>query len=97
MDINVVGMCVMCVWIQVVVEKKIAREEGISRHDLGREKFLDRVFQWKEEYGGAIYDQLRRLGSSVDWDRVTFTMDPKCCKAVTEAFVLLHEEGTIYR
>jgi len=82
---------------QVVVEKKIAREEGISRHDLGREKFLDRVFQWKEEYGGAIYDQLRRLGSSVDWDRVTFTMDPKCCKAVTEAFVLLHEEGTIYR
>jgi len=82
---------------QVVVEKKLAREEGLSRHDLGREKFLDRVFQWKEEYGGAIYDQLRRLGSSVDWDRVTFTMDPKCCKAVTEAFVLLHEEGTIYR
>jgi len=82
---------------QVVVEKKLAREEGLSRHDLGREKFLEKVFQWKEEYGGAIYNQLRRLGSSVDWDRVTFTMDPKCCKAVTEAFVLLHDEGTIYR
>jgi len=82
---------------QVVVEKKLAREEGLSRHDLGREKFLERVFQWKDEYGGAIYDQLRRLGSSVDWDRVTFTMDPKCCKAVTEAFVQLHDEGTIYR
>jgi len=82
---------------QVVVEKKLAREEGLSRHDLGREKFLEKVFKWKDEYGGAIYDQLRGLGSSVDWDRVTFTMDPKCCKAVTEAFVLLHEEGTIYR
>jgi len=82
---------------QVVVEKKLAREEGLSRHDLGREKFLEKVFKWKDEYGGAIYNQLRKLGSSVDWDRVTFTMDPKCCKAVTEAFVLLHEEGTIYR
>ena len=83
--------------VKVVVEKKLAREEGLSRHDLGREKFLEKVFKWKDEYGGAIYNQLRKLGSSVDWDRVTFTMDPKCCKAVTEAFVLLHEEGTIYR
>jgi len=82
---------------QVVVEKKIAREEGLSRHDLGREKFVSRVWEWKEEYGGAIYNQLRSLGSSVDWDRACFTMDPKMCKAVTEAFVRLHEDGTIYR
>lgn len=54
---------------QVVVEKKLARDQGLSRHDLGREKFLDKVFEWKEEYGSAIYDQLRKLGSSVDWDR----------------------------
>jgi len=82
---------------QVVVEKKLAREEGIGRHDLGREKFVERVWGWKEEYGSAIYDQLRNLGSSVDWDRTCFTMDPKMCVAVTEAFVRLHEDGTIYR
>jgi len=82
---------------QVVVEKKLAREEGLSRHDLGREGFVKRVWGWKEEYGSAIYDQLRRLGSSVDWDRCCFTMDPKMCTAVTEAFVRLHEDGTIYR
>ena len=58
-----------------------------SRHDLGREKFIEKVWEWKEEYGAAIYDQLRKLGSSVDWDRACFTMDPKMCKAVTEAFV----------
>jgi len=82
---------------QVIVEKKLSRDQGLSRHDLGREKFLEKVYEWKEEYGGAIYDQLRKLGSSVDWDRCTFTMDPKCCKAVTEAFVRMHEDGTIYR
>jgi len=82
---------------QVVVEKKLAREEGLSRHDLGREGFVKRVWGGKEEYGSAIYDQLRRLGSSVDWDRCCFTMDPKMCTAVTEAFVRLHEDGTIYR
>ena len=81
----------------MVVEKKLARDQGLSRHDLGREQFLEKVFEWKEEYGSAIYDQLRKLGSSVDWDRCTFTMDPMCCKAVTEAFVRLHEDGTIYR
>ena len=53
----------------MVVEKKLARDQGLSRHDLGREKFLEKVFEWKEEYGNAIYDQLRKLGSSVDWDR----------------------------
>jgi valyl-tRNA synthetase len=55
------------------------------------------VWEWKEEYGEAIYTQLRSLGSSVDWDRACFTMDPKMCRAVTEAFVRLHEDGTIYR
>ena len=82
---------------QVVVEKKLAREEGLNRHDLGREKFISRVWEWKEDYGSKIYNQLRFLGSSVDWDRAVFTMDPKMSKAVTEAFVRLHEDGTIYR
>lgn len=82
---------------QVIVEKKIHREEGLSRHDLGREAFLERVWGWKEEYGEAIFNQLKALGSSVDWDRACFTMDPKMCVAVTEAFVRLHDDGTIYR
>eukprot|EP00088_Acartia_fossae_P071292 TRINITY_DN975_c0_g1_i12.p1 TRINITY_DN975_c0_g1~~TRINITY_DN975_c0_g1_i12.p1 ORF type:complete len:1148 (-),score=390.12 TRINITY_DN975_c0_g1_i12:331-3774(-) len=82
---------------QVVVEKKLAREQNISRHDLGRDKFVEKVWEWKEDYGGRIYNQLRSLGSSVDWDRACFTMDPKMVKAVTEAFVRLHEDGTIYR
>ena len=82
---------------QVVVEKKLAREQGINRHDLGREKFVAKVWEWKEDYGSRIYNQLRSLGSSVDWDRACFTMDPKMVKAVTEAFVRLHEDGTIYR
>lgn len=82
---------------QVVVEKKLAREQGINRHDLGREKFVAKVWEWKEDYGNRIYNQLRSLGSSVDWDRACFTMDPKMVKAVTEAFVRLHEDGTIYR
>lgn len=82
---------------QVVVEKKLWKEQKVSRHDLGRDKFVKKVWEWKEQYGAAIYDQLRKLGSSVDWDRACFTMDPKMCKAVTEAFVRLHEDGTIYR
>ena len=72
---------------QVVVEKKLWKEEKKTRYDLGRENFVERVWGWKKEYGAAIYNQLRRLGSSVDWDREVFTMDPKMCKAVTEAFV----------
>ena len=82
---------------QVVVEKKLFKEQNITRHDLGREKFVKKVWEWKKEYGAAIYDQLKKLGSSVDWDRAVFTMDEKMCKAVTEAFVRLHEDGTIYR
>ncbi|KAJ3222101.1 hypothetical protein HK099_002716, partial [Clydaea vesicula] len=82
---------------QVVVEKRIAKERGITRHDLGREKFVEEVWKWKEQYGNKIYSQLKRLGSSNDWSRATFTMDPKMCKAVNETFVQLHKEGIIYR
>ncbi|NLG68672.1 MAG: valine--tRNA ligase [Firmicutes bacterium] len=81
---------------QVVVEQELARE-GKSRHDLGREKFLERVWDWKERYGGIITQQLRRLGSSCDWSRERFTMDPGCSRAVREAFVHLYEKGLIYR
>ncbi|XP_049829740.1 valine--tRNA ligase [Schistocerca gregaria] len=82
---------------QVVVEKKLWKEEKKTRHDIGREKFIEKVWQWRKEKGDTIYEQLRRLGSSLDWDRACFTMDPKLCRAVTEAFVRLHDEGVIYR
>uniref|UniRef100_A0A452UE64 Valine--tRNA ligase n=1 Tax=Ursus maritimus TaxID=29073 RepID=A0A452UE64_URSMA len=82
---------------QVVVEKKLWREQGLSRHQLGREAFLQEVWKWKEEKGDRIYHQLKKLGSSLDWNRACFTMDPKLSAAVTEAFVRLHEEGVIYR
>jgi valyl-tRNA synthetase len=81
---------------QMVVERNLAAE-GTSRHDLGREAFLERVWQWKEQSGGTITRQMRRLGDSVDWSRDTFTMDPRLSHAVTEVFVRLHEEGLIYR
>jgi len=76
---------------QMVVEKAIARKEGKSRHDLGREEFIKRVWQWKEEKGGRIYEQLKRMGISADWDRESFTMDEKLSKAVSRAFVCLFE------
>ncbi|XP_074654365.1 valine--tRNA ligase-like [Tubulanus polymorphus] len=82
---------------QVVVEKKLAKERGITRHDLGREKFVAEVWKWKDEKGHHIYDQLKKIGGSFDWDRACFTMDPKLCQAVTEAFIRLHEKGVIYR
>lgn len=107
---------------QVVVEKKLWREEKKTRHDLGREKFIEKIWEWKREWvlffgvkryekknfytyyyillcrkGDGIYMQLKKLGSSYDWNRACFTMDPKLCKAVTEAFVRLHDEGVIYR
>ncbi len=81
---------------QVVVEKKLAKQ-GLSRHDLGREAFIKKVWEWKDEYGASIYQQIRRMGSSVDWDRAVFTMEAKMSKAVTEAFVRLHEKDLIYR
>jgi valyl-tRNA synthetase len=81
---------------QMVVERQL-NAQGKTRHDLGREKFLERVWEWKEESGGTISRQLRRLGTSVDWTRERFTMDPAMSAAVTEVFVRLHEEGLIYR
>ncbi|MBD3737483.1 valine--tRNA ligase [Pseudomonas sp. S5(2021)] len=81
---------------QMVVERQLAAQ-GVSRHDLGREKFLEKVWQWKEESGGNITRQIRRLGSSVDWSRERFTMDAGLSEAVKEAFVRLHEDGLIYR
>jgi valyl-tRNA synthetase len=82
---------------QIVVEKRIFRETGQTRHDIGREDFIKEVWKWKEQYGDRIYKQLRGLGTSADWSRSTFTMDPKMVVAVNEAFVRLHEDGTIYR
>ena len=61
---------------QVVVEKKLQREQGKSRHDLGREAFIEEVWKWKDEKGHVIYDQLRKMGASLDWDRAVFMMDP---------------------
>jgi valyl-tRNA synthetase len=81
---------------QMVVERKLAAE-NISRHDLGREKFIERVWQWKEESGGNITRQLRRMGSSLDWSRERFTMDEGLSDAVTKVFVSLYQEGLIYR
>ena len=81
---------------QVMVERLIATE-GKTRHDLGREEFERRVWLWREQYGGRILQQMQRIGDSVDWSRLKFTLDPDLSKAVTEAFVLLYERGLIYR
>ena len=82
--------------VQTILEKQL-KAEGKTRYDLGREKFLERAWQWKAESGGTIVNQLRRLGVSVDWSRERFTMDEGLSKAVLEAFVRLYEEGLIYR
>lgn len=81
---------------QMVVERQLAAQ-GVSRHVLGREKFLEKVWEWKEQSGGTITRQIRRLGSSVDWSRERFTMDEGLSKAVQEAFVRLFDDGLIYR
>jgi valyl-tRNA synthetase len=81
---------------QNVVEKAIAKE-GLKRQDLGREKFLERVWQWREEYGSTIIKQLKKLGASCDWSRTRFTMDDEYSKAVIEVFVRLYEKGLIYQ
>ena len=77
--------------------EKVLRSEGLSRHDLGRERFLERVWEWKNTYGNIIIDQLKKLGSSCDWSRERFTMDEGCSKAVREVFVALYEKGLIYK
>jgi valyl-tRNA synthetase len=81
---------------QMMVERQLAGE-GLSRQQLGREAFVERVWEWRRHYGGAILDQMKRLGASVDWQREYFTMDENLSVAVREAFVRLHEQGLIYR
>ncbi len=81
---------------QMVVERQL-NQQGISRHDLGREKFVEKIWEWQQVSGGNICGQLRRLGASVDWTRERFTMDEGCSKAVQEEFIRLYDEGLIYR
>ena len=81
---------------QVMVERRLAKE-GKKRREVGREKFIERVWEWKREFGGAILDQMKRLGASVDWGREYFTMDDNLSHAVREVFVRLYEQGLIYR
>ncbi|TWC68439.1 valine--tRNA ligase [Herbaspirillum sp. SJZ099] len=81
---------------QIVVERQLDAQK-VSRHDLGREKFVEKVWEWKEKSGSTITGQMRRMGASTDWEREYFTMDPKMSKAVTEVFVRLYEQGLIYR
>ena len=82
---------------QIKVEEEIKKEEGLTRYDLGREEFLKRVWQWKEQYGDRIINQLKSLGVSCDWERKRFTLDEGCSKAVREVFVSLYEKGLIYK
>ena len=81
---------------EVKVVEKIAKE-GLTKEALGREKFLEHVWDWKHQYGGRIVEQLKKLGSSCDWDRERFTMDEGCSEAVQEVFIRLYEKGYIYR
>ena len=91
-----VGMDHAGISTQNVVERTLLKQ-GLSRRDLGREKFLEKVWEWKEEYGGKILKQIRQLGSSVDWTRERFTMDDDLAKAVRKVFVQLYNEGLIYK
>ncbi|MCF0228801.1 MAG: valine--tRNA ligase, partial [Parasporobacterium sp.] len=89
-----------CDHASIATEVKIIealKKEGIDKHDLGREKFLERAWQWKEEYGGRIVNQLKKLGSSADWDRERFTMDEGLSDAVLDVFVKMYEKGLIYK
>lgn len=82
---------------QSVVERNLLKQEGLTRHDLGRDKFIDKVWEWKMQYGGRIVDQIRRVGASVDWSREAFTLDAPRSAAVTHAFVTLFEQGLVQR
>lgn len=90
------GMDHASIAVQALVEKQL-REEGIDHRELGREKFLERVWQWKDKHGGAILSQMRRLGDSVDWSRERFTMDDGLSRAVQTIFKNLYDDGLIYR
>ncbi|MCX6597735.1 MAG: valine--tRNA ligase, partial [Acidobacteria bacterium] len=82
---------------QMVVERKLLKEEGLRKHELGREEFLQRVWKWKGESGGAILNQMKQVGASVDWTRSRFTLDDGLSRAVREVFCGLHERGLVYR
>ena len=82
---------------QIKVEEELRKKEGLTRYDLGRERFLERVWAWKEQYGNRIVEQQKTLGVSADWSRSRFTMDDVCAKAVREAFCDLYEKGLIYK
>ena len=82
---------------QIKVEEELRKNEGLSRYDLGREKFLERVWKWKEEYGNRIVQQQKKMGVSCDWSRARFTMDEGCSKAVRETFCELYDKGLIYK
>ena len=82
---------------QTVVERDLKIKENKSRHDLGREKFVERIWEWKQRHGNQIIDQLKKMGCSCDWDRERFTMDEGLSKAVQEVFIRLYEKGLIYR
>ena len=81
---------------EVKIVEKLA-EQGIDKRDIGRDAFLEKAWEWKKEYGGTIVDQLKKLGSSCDWEKERFTMDAGCNRAVTKVFVDLYEKGLIYR
>ena len=82
---------------QIRVEQELREKEGLTRYDLGREKFLERVWDWKHQYGNRIIEQQKSMGVSCDWDRNRFTMDEVCAKAVRETFCDLYEKGLIYK
>ena len=82
---------------QLMVERDLLKNQEITREELGRDKFVARTWEWKKKYGGMIYNQIRRLGASCDWDRERFTLDEGLSRAVREAFVRLYEKGLIYR
>src|ERR1017187_624085 len=81
----------------LVLERKLKKEEGITRYDLGREKFIERAWEWRKQYGGIIIQQLKKLGCSCDWARERFTMDPEYSRCVQKVFVELYKKGLIYR
>ena len=82
---------------QLMVERDLLKTEEVTREEIGREKFVARTWEWKKKYGGMIYNQIRRLGASCDWERERFTLDEGLSRAVREAFVRLYEKGLIYR
>ena len=82
---------------QAVVERRLLEEEKLSRHDLGREKLVERIWAWKEQYEARILGQLRNLGASCDWDRTRFTLDDQCGRAVRETFFRLFKQGLVRR